>query len=109
MVVRRASAGIAQEAVCVLETAEPEEGQASIVVRPGAARIGRDRRIEGRQRFVVTLEVPEHVAALDHPPGNVAVSAGGRVFLTLHPEGSPHVRFDVPHWMPLIGEAVTQW
>jgi serine/threonine protein kinase len=24
-------------------------------------------------------------------------------------ESSPHVRFDVPHWMPLIGEAVTQW
>jgi serine/threonine protein kinase len=24
-------------------------------------------------------------------------------------ESSPHVRFDVPHWMPLIGETVTQW
>ena len=24
-------------------------------------------------------------------------------------ESSPHVRFDVPHWMPLIGEAVAQW
>lgn len=31
----------------------------------------------------------ELVADLDFPPGNVAVSAGGRVFATFHPEGSP--------------------
>ena len=33
----------------------------------------------------------EIVAALDHPPGNVAVSRTGRVFLTLHPQGDPPV------------------
>ena len=31
----------------------------------------------------------EIVAALDHPPGNVAVSAEGRVFITFHPDGRP--------------------
>ena len=29
------------------------------------------------------------VVDLDYPPGNIAVSAGGRVFFTLHPDGSP--------------------
>jgi hypothetical protein len=31
----------------------------------------------------------ELVAALDHPPGNIAVSGSGRVFLSLHPAGDP--------------------
>ena len=31
----------------------------------------------------------ELVADLPHPPGNIAVSATGRVFATFHPEGSP--------------------
>jgi sugar lactone lactonase YvrE len=31
----------------------------------------------------------EEVVALEHPPGNIAVSASGRVFFTLHPDGSP--------------------
>jgi hypothetical protein len=31
----------------------------------------------------------EKVVDLDHPPGNIAVSAAGRVFFTLHPDGSP--------------------
>jgi len=31
----------------------------------------------------------EVVANLDYPPGNVAVSASGRVFATFHPEGDP--------------------
>ncbi|HKC52404.1 MAG TPA: hypothetical protein VKF60_16555, partial [Myxococcota bacterium] len=31
----------------------------------------------------------EVVANLEFPPGNVAVSASGRVFATFHPEGSP--------------------
>jgi len=31
----------------------------------------------------------EVVAELDHPPGNIAVSPGGRVFLSLHPAGDP--------------------
>jgi len=29
------------------------------------------------------------VVDLDYPPGNIAVSSGGRVFFTLHPDGSP--------------------
>ncbi len=33
----------------------------------------------------------ETVADLDYPPGNVAVSADGRVFFTLHPEARPPV------------------
>jgi len=31
----------------------------------------------------------EVVANLDYPPGNIAVSKGGRVFFTLHPDGDP--------------------
>ncbi len=31
----------------------------------------------------------ERVAALDYPPGNIAVSAAGRVFITFHPDGHP--------------------
>jgi sugar lactone lactonase YvrE len=31
----------------------------------------------------------ETVVDLDHPPGNLAVSATGRVFFTLHPDGAP--------------------
>jgi hypothetical protein len=34
----------------------------------------------------------EKVADLDYPPGNIAVSASGRVFFTLHPDGNPPVK-----------------
>ncbi len=34
----------------------------------------------------------EQVAALDYPPGNIAVSATGRIFLTLHPDGKPPIK-----------------
>jgi sugar lactone lactonase YvrE len=34
----------------------------------------------------------EVVADLDYPPGNIAVSASGRVFATLHPDGKPPVK-----------------
>lgn len=34
----------------------------------------------------------EPVANLDHPPGNVAVSAEGRVFFTFHPDANPPVK-----------------
>ncbi len=34
----------------------------------------------------------ELVADLDHPPGNVAVSRTGRVFVSLHPQGAPRVK-----------------
>ena len=36
--------------------------------------------------------VLEIVADLDTPPGNTAVSAGGRVFVTLHPEARPEIK-----------------
>jgi sugar lactone lactonase YvrE len=34
----------------------------------------------------------ERVVDLDYPPGNIAVSASGRVFFTLHPNGAPPVK-----------------
>jgi len=34
----------------------------------------------------------ELVGDLDYPPGNIAVSAEGRVFLTLHPSGAPPIK-----------------
>jgi sugar lactone lactonase YvrE len=34
----------------------------------------------------------ELVAELDYPPGNIAVSPGGRVFLSLHPQGDPPLK-----------------
>jgi sugar lactone lactonase YvrE len=37
-------------------------------------------------------EALEEVASLPGPPGNVAVSADGRVFLSIHPEGHPRVK-----------------
>ena len=33
----------------------------------------------------------ELVANLDMPPGNISVSPGGRVFITLHPDAFPDV------------------
>lgn len=40
----------------------------------------------------LSAEALETVADLDHPPGNVAVAADGRVFFTLHPEASPPIQ-----------------
>ena len=37
----------------------------------------------------LTGEAIEQVAALDEPPGNIAVSANGRIFFTFHPEARP--------------------
>lgn len=37
-------------------------------------------------------EALDGVASLPSPPGNVAVSADGRVFLSIHPEGRPRVK-----------------
>jgi sugar lactone lactonase YvrE len=34
----------------------------------------------------------ETVAALERPPGNIAVSATGRIFISLHPEGQPETK-----------------
>ena len=52
-------------------------GGAAFPDRSGAASLGAD-----------ALEL---VADLPHPPGNIAVSASGRVFATFHPEGSPPI------------------
>ena len=41
---------------------------------------------------VLSGEALEEVASLPQPPGNVAVAADGRVFLSIHPEGRPRVK-----------------
>lgn len=55
-----------------------------------AGACGGRARLEDR---TTTPELPgtalEKVVDLDHPPGNIAVSSGGRVFFTLHPDGDP--------------------
>lgn len=54
---------------------------------------GGGARLEDR---TTAPEIPtsaiEEVAALDFPPGNIAVAASGRVFLTLHPDGKPPIK-----------------
>lgn len=44
-----------------------------------------------------TVTAMQKVADLRYPPGNVAVSNDGRVFLTLHPEGRPDIK--VAEWV----------
>ena len=46
----------------------------------------------------------EVVAELDHPPGNVAVSRTGRVFVTLHPQGDPPMKV-----VELVGGKPVPW
>jgi sugar lactone lactonase YvrE len=41
---------------------------------------------------VIPASAIEQVAALAYPPGNIAVAASGRVFLTLHPDGKPPIK-----------------
>jgi len=49
-----------------------------------------DLRLEDRTTEpVLKSSALQLVASLDYPPGNIAVSPEGRVFLSLHPEGSP--------------------
>ena len=43
-------------------------------------------------RPLLSGDALEVVASLPTPPGNVAVSADGRVFLSMHPEGHPRVK-----------------
>jgi sugar lactone lactonase YvrE len=54
---------------------------------------GGGRRLEDR---TTSATLPgsalERVVDLDYPPGNIAVSRGGRVFFTLHPDGRPPVQ-----------------
>jgi sugar lactone lactonase YvrE len=53
---------------------------------------GGGRRLEDRTTApALPGSALEVVAELDHPPGNIAVSATGRVFFTFHPDGGPPV------------------
>ena len=52
--------------------------------------IGGNDRLEDRTSApTLPGTVLEQVAALDYPPGNIAVSATGRIFFTYHPDGDP--------------------
>jgi sugar lactone lactonase YvrE len=50
---------------------------------------GRSRLEDRSGQPLIPSSGIETVANLDYPPGNIAVSATGRVFFTLHPDGSP--------------------
>ena len=41
---------------------------------------------------VFSSDKMETVADLNYPPGNIAVSSKGRVFITFHPEGNPEIK-----------------
>jgi len=52
--------------------------------------LGGGRRLEDRTTApTLPSSALEVVADLDYPPGNIAVSKTGRIFLTLHPDGDP--------------------
>ena len=54
---------------------------------------GGGRRLDDRSTAPTIADAAiEVVAALDYPPGNIAVSRDGRVFLTLHPDGAPPLK-----------------
>ena len=54
---------------------------------------GGGARLEDRTTApTIPASAVEQVAALDHPPGNIAVAANGQVFLTLHPDGKPPIK-----------------
>ena len=56
----------------------------------GLAACGGQARLEDRTTAPeVASSAIEKVVDLDYPPGNIAVSATGRVFFTLHPDGAP--------------------
>ncbi|MFN2425527.1 MAG: SMP-30/gluconolactonase/LRE family protein [Candidatus Binatia bacterium] len=50
---------------------------------------GGDRLPDLSTTPTMSFDAVEKVADLDFPPGNIAVSADGRVFVTLHPDGRP--------------------
>ena len=55
--------------------------------------LGGGRRMEDRTTApMLPPTALETVVDLDHPPGNVAVSADSRVFFTLHPDGNPPLK-----------------
>src|SRR5919201_3489765 len=55
--------------------------------------LGGGRRLDDRTTApTLPASALEVVADLDYPPGNIAVSATGRVFFTLHPSGDPPIK-----------------
>ncbi len=68
---------------------------ALLVLVAGSVRLlmGGGARLEDRSTApLLPAAALEVVVDLDHPPGNVAVSADGRVFFTLHPDGAPPLK-----------------
>lgn len=68
---------------------------AALVLLGGLVRawFGSGERLEDRTGPPrLTGSALELVADLDYPPGNIAVSMGGRVFATLHPDGKPPMK-----------------
>ncbi len=56
-------------------------------------RFGSGQRLEDRtDKPLLPGSVLEVVANLDYPPGNIAVSRRGRIFITLHPDGAPPMK-----------------
>jgi sugar lactone lactonase YvrE len=67
----------------------------AVAVLLGAVRVffGGGMRLEDRTSApTIPASAVEQVAALDYPPGNIAVAASGRVFVTLHPDGKPPIK-----------------
>lgn len=63
-------------------------GLLQLRLRYGGGEAFPDRKMPAREA-APALEI---VAELDTPPGNIAVSAEGRVFLSLHPEARPKLK-----------------
>jgi hypothetical protein len=63
-------------------------GVAAIAIRYG----GGDRFPDRTTAPELSASVLEVVADLDLPPGNIAVSADGRIFFSFHPEAAPPVQ-----------------
>ena len=65
---------------------------AALVLAGVRARYGGGAEFPDRSGVpVLGADALELVAELPHPPGNITVSASGRVFATFHPEGSPPI------------------
>jgi sugar lactone lactonase YvrE len=60
-----------------------------VAVSLAAACGGRGRLEDRTSAPAIPASAVETVVDLEYPPGNIAVSATGRVFFTLHPDGNP--------------------